>query len=75
MKNIDSKSDNNEMKFTIYRLDQTKKRFVGEITTKLLNLALEEIFFRMVLPTDGTGPIYVGQIEPRLRFADLFSAA
>ena len=60
MKNIESRSDNIEMKFTIYQLDQTKKRFVGEITTKLLNLALEEIFFRMVLPKESSGPIYVG---------------
>ena len=34
-------------------------------------MALEEIFFRMVIPSDGVGPNYVGLIEPRHRFPDL----
>ena len=58
-------------KFTIYQMDHTKKGFVGLTTTKVLNLALEEIFLRIVLPSDGVGPIHVGKIEPRHRFPDL----
>ena len=52
-------------------MDNTKKGFVGLTTTKVLNLALEEIFLRMVVPIDGGHPIYVGNIEPRHRFPDL----
>ena len=44
---------------------------MGLTTTKVLNLALEEIFLRIVLPSDGVGPIYVGKIDPRHRFPDL----
>lgn len=58
-------------KFIIYELDRTKKGFVGLTTTKVLNLAIEAIFLRIVLPTDGVGPIYVGKIDPRHRFPDL----
>lgn len=65
--------DQNESayKFTIYQMDQTKKGFVGLTTTKVLNVALEEIFLRIVVPSDGVGPIYVGKIDPRHRFPDL----
>jgi hypothetical protein len=54
-----------EHKCTIYNLDSTKKCFVGQTTTKVLDLALEEIFFRMVLPSDGIGPKYEGSVDPR----------
>ena len=45
-----------DQKFTIYSLDHTKKYYVGPTTLKVLDLALEEIFFRTVLPSDGIGP-------------------
>ena len=67
---LDEQEDT-EYKFTIYRLDSSKTGFVGQTTIKVLTLALEEIFFRMVVPADGVGPIYVGKIEPRQRFPDL----
>ena len=60
-----------DQKFTIYSLDHTKKFYVGPTTLKVLDLALEEIFFRTVLPSDGIGPQYVGRIEPRHKFPDL----
>ena len=60
-----------EQKFIIYKMDQTKKGFVGYTTTKVMGLALEEIFFRMVMPSDGVGPIYVGKVDNRHRFPDL----
>ena len=37
----------------------------------MLELALEEIFYRTVMPSDGIGPQYVGRIEPRHKFPDL----
>ena len=60
-----------DQKFTIYELDSTKKCYVGPRTTKMLDVALEEIFMRTVLPSDGIGPQYVGRIEPRHKFPDL----
>lgn len=60
-----------EHKFTIYKMDQSKKGFVGYTTTKSMSIALEEIFYRMVLPSDGVGPNYIGKIDPRQRFPDL----
>ena len=71
---LDPAADDQEesaYKFTIYQMDQSKKGFVGLTTTKVLNLALEEIFLRIVVPSDGVGPIYVGKIDPRHRFPDL----
>ena len=70
LKDLDEQEDT-EYKFTIYQLDQSKKGFVGQPTTEVLTLALEEIFYRMVVPSDGVGPAYVGKIEPRHRFPDL----
>ena len=60
-----------EHKFIIYELDSSKKGFVGNITTKVLGMAIEQIFFKMVLPSDGVGPVYVGKIDARHRFPDL----
>lgn len=60
MKNIVDSESAAEHKFIIYKLDNTKKGFVGQTTTKVLDLALEQIFFRLVLPTDGVGPSYLG---------------
>ena len=39
----------------------------------MLSLALEDIFYRMVIPASSTndGPIYVGKIDSRHRFPDL----
>ena len=54
-----------EHKFIIYNLDRSKKCFVGQTTIKVLDLALSEIFARMVLPSDGIGPKYVGKIDPK----------
>ena len=45
-----------DTKFIIYELDKTKKCYVGPTTPQVLKLALEEIFFRMVMPSDGIGP-------------------
>lgn len=47
---------NGLQKFTVYDLDQSKKCYVGPKTTGMLNLALEEIFYRTVMPSDGIGP-------------------
>ena len=59
------------LKFIIYELDRTKKCSVGPTTTKVLDLALEEIFYRMVMASEGMGPQYVGRIEPQHKFPDL----
>ena len=45
-------------------MDQTKAGFVGLTSTKNLDLILEEIFFKMVMPQEGAVPIYVGKIDP-----------
>ena len=60
-----------DQKFTVYDLDHSKKCYVGPRTTGMLELALEEIFYRTVMPSDGIGPQYVGRIEPRHKFPDL----
>ena len=69
--NIDETLTSAYMLTNIYSLDKNKKGFVGNITSKVLSRALEEIFFRMVMPSDGVGPRYIGKIEPRHRFPDL----
>lgn len=52
-------------------MDQSKKAFVGQPTNTVLGMALEEIFYRMVMAADGVGPIYVGKVDQRSRFPDL----
>lgn len=52
-------------------MDQSKKYFVGQTTNVVVGKALEEIFFRMVLTNDGTGPVFVGKVDQRIRFPDL----
>ena len=71
--NISTDEHETEHKFVIYKMDETKKGFVGYTTSKVVDMALEEIFLRMVLPSDGMGPQYVGKIDPRNRFPDLTS--
>ena len=62
---FNNERENLDENYSIYKMDKTKKGFVGFTTSKLLDLALEEIFFRMVIPQDGQYPEFIGRIEPR----------
>ena len=66
-----NKDSTSVYKDNIYKLEVEKKGLVIKPTSKVLNQALEDVFFRMVLPSDSDGPIYIGNVDPRHRFPDL----
>ena len=57
-------------RFFIYEMDDSKEHFVGKVTPELLPWALDELFDRMVASNE-LGPRYRGYIDTNLKFPDL----
>ena len=63
--------DHSVYKDSIFKLETEKSGLVIKPTSRVLTQALEDIFYKMVLPCGSEGPIYIGNIDSRHRFPDL----